>query len=107
MPTKNQAKTAIDAAALACKSDIDNILPVGINITSGSILFNPTKSYYLMLAPDEATLNAWATTIYNNLITAARNPSLPMSSGRRKSEDILNRAVVIDCATATFRITLN
>jgi len=107
MPNKTQAKAAVDAAATACKSDVDNILPVGVNITSGSILFNPTKSFYLMLAPDEATLNAWATTIYNNLVTAARNPSQPMGAGRRKSEDILNRAVVIDCATASFRITLN
>ena len=42
MPTKIQAKAAVDAAAAAVKADIDNILPTGVDIRDGEVQFNPT-----------------------------------------------------------------
>lgn len=106
MPTKNQAKNAIDNAVVAAKLDIDNILPIGVNIIDGSIHFNPNRFNYLLLAPDEATLNSWADTIITNLTNAGRNPQNPLGGGRRNDDIGLKRSVTIESTLASYRITL-
>lgn len=86
MPTKNQAKTAIDNAGTAIKADIDNILPVGVDITYGSITFAPTKWYIKLNATTQATADSWANTIKTNLAAASRSFIVKDYRGRRDGE---------------------
>jgi hypothetical protein len=72
MATKPQAKAAIDSAATAVKADIDNILPVGVNISDGKIEFGPMKWYIKLLAADATTAEAWTATMEANLAAAGR-----------------------------------
>lgn len=72
MATKPQAKAAIDSAATAIKADIDNILPVGININDGKIEFGPMKWYIRLLAPDLTTAESWTSGLETNLAGAGR-----------------------------------
>lgn len=71
MPTKAQAKTAIDNARTLMFAEID-LLPAGTNIQDGRIDFNPTKGYIKQLAPDEATADSWRTTMQTNITGAGR-----------------------------------
>lgn len=73
MPTKTQAKTAIDGAVVDIKSDIDNILPTGVVIRDGAVQFGPVEySMILDAGGNAATALSWFTTIQNNLTTAGR-----------------------------------
>lgn len=72
MPTKAQAKAAVDAACTAMKTEIDDRLPTGADITDGKIDFGPTKMYVKLTAPNKATADSWASTISTNLTSAGR-----------------------------------
>jgi hypothetical protein len=102
MPTKNQAKAAVDSAVFDIKADIDGILPTGVNITDGGISFNPTKWRLHMNAGGvAATADSWLATIVTNLTTAGR-ASVVRRSGRR-DEDVV-AFISIDTALATYII---
>jgi hypothetical protein len=73
MPTKTQAKTAIDNATTSVKSDIDNILPVGVNIKDGSLGFQPMQYNIVLDAGNSvATADSWRSTIKTNFTNAGR-----------------------------------
>ena len=104
MPTKVQAKTAIDNATTAIKADIDNTLPTGINIVDGGITFNPTKWGLKMDAGgNAATAESWATAITTNLAVASRTFTLRRFG--RRSDDNHGRIIAIDTILANYIIT--
>lgn len=74
MPTKTQAKAAVDAAAVDAKSDIDNILPAGVNIKDGSIGFGP-ESYVIELDAGGSATTALTLlgAVQTNLTSAGRS----------------------------------
>ena len=73
MPNKTQAKAAIDTASTAIKADIDNILPVGVDIRDGAINFGPVRYKILLNAGGVvATMNSWSTSIQTALTSAGR-----------------------------------
>jgi len=83
MATKPQAKAAIDSTVVLVKADIDNVLPVGVNIRRGSISFGPMGWTLIVDAGGSPTVATdWANTIIANL--AGRNPVL---SYRRRADD--------------------
>lgn len=88
MATKAQAKAAIDSAAVDAKSDIDNILPAGVDISGGgcSISFGPTQ-YVIQLnaGGNSATATSWLTSIKTNL-TNANRPWSEFKSDRRAGD---------------------
>jgi len=95
MATKAQAKTGIDNTVVDVKSDIDNILPVGVNIKDGSINFNP-RLYNLTLDAGgiSATAISWATSIMTALSNAGRVGVL--SRKDRRGDDNSNKVITID-----------
>ena len=105
MPTKTQAKTAIDNAAAAIKADIDNVLPVGVDITDGNVIFNPTKWFIRMNATTQATADSWGTTIKTNLTNAGRAFTYRDQRGRREVDSGVPKSIVIDTALAVYTIT--
>jgi len=102
MPTKAQAKTAIDNVATAIKADIDNILPAGVNIVDGSIQFSP-QHWNIKLDADGslATADAWLLAIATNLGNASRTGVITRS-GRRLSDGEKN--IVIKTTLANYLI---
>ena len=105
MPTKTQAKAAVDSADAAIKADIDNILPTAVNITDGKLFFNPTVWTIRMTAPDQATALSWSTTIQTNLTTAGRSFTLDQQLGRRGSDAGVQKAIVISTALCIYTIS--
>jgi hypothetical protein len=103
MPTKVQAKTAIDNAGVAIKADIDNILPTGVNITNGQISFSPSAIWSISMdaAGVAATADAWLATIQTNL-TAASRSFIVRRSGRRGEDTVKN--IIISTTLATYFI---
>ncbi len=102
MPTKVQAKTAIDGAAVQVKADIDNILPASVNITDGEITFNPIHWILVLNAGRSiAAAETLATGIITNL-TAASRPST-LTRFRRTDDGV--RIFTIETALASYRIT--
>jgi hypothetical protein len=102
MPTKNQAKTAIDNAGTAAKSDIDTILPVGVNITDGSISFVPTK--YVIHVNTGGNISdavTMATTISANLTAASR----PNTIVYQRRTDDGRKAILVSEQSLTVVIT--
>ena len=101
MATKLQAKNAIDAAALDAKNDIDNILPVGVNIKDGGISFNP-EGYVIVVDAGGlvATADSTLASIQSNLTTATR-PFV--TTLRRRKADTKNQYVVTE-AKLTVKI---
>lgn len=102
MANKTQAKTAIDNAGTSAKSDIDTILPVGVNITDGSISFNPTK-YVVHVNTGTNIQDAvnMATTISTNLTNASRVNTIVY---QRRTDDG-RRAIVVSELSLTVLIT--
>jgi hypothetical protein len=103
MATKPQAKAAVDSAATAIKADIDNILPVGVNISDGRLDFGPMKWYLRLLAPDQTTAEAWTSTIQTNLTAAAR-----VFRTRREGNYVDNEkenVITISTTLAVYQIT--
>lgn len=87
MATKPQAKTAIDNGMIAIKDDIDNRLPVGVNIKDGDIHFNPTTwNFQLDAGGVLATATSWRDTILANLTAAGRTYRVKNNLGRRESD---------------------
>lgn len=73
MANKTQAKAVIDAAVVDMKDDIDNILPVGVNITKGSLEGAPTHyAFFLDAGGLQATADSWLASIQSALTTAGR-----------------------------------
>lgn len=104
MPTKNQAKTVIDNSAVAIKADIDNILPVGVDITTGNVVFTPTKWYIRMNATTQATADSWANTIKTNLAAASRPFVFRDYRGRRDGESASPKYIEISTDLAIYTI---
>ena len=105
MPTKNQAKNAVDAAAVAMKADIDNTLPAGINITDGRITFNPTRwSIQLNAEGALATAQTIRDAILTALTAASRTFTVTQVLGRRDSDGAV-RYARIQTALADYEIT--
>jgi len=104
MPTKTQAKVAVSAAATAANTDIDNTLPVGVDITDGSITFAPTRYFFELNAVDSTTATSWSTTIQANLTTQARAFTIRQQLGRRGDDAGVVKEIVIVSALATYRI---
>ncbi len=103
MPTKTQAKTAIDNAAVGAKADIDNTLPVGVNIIDGRIDFNPTRYVFKMDAGNSlTTAQSWRDTILTNLDTQVRTHTVVQVLGRRVGD--LDRVVVVHTVLADYII---
>lgn len=93
MATKPQAKTAIDNAVTDMKADIDTILPIGINITDGSLSFNPTRyTIQLDAGGNGATALSWLTSIQTNLTNAGRTNFRVVRTDRR-SDDIGKKVI--------------
>jgi hypothetical protein len=103
MATKPQAKAAIDSAATAIKADIDNILPVGVNISDGKIDFGPMKWFLRLTAPDQTVAEAWATTMETNLTVAGR-PFKTRREGFYVDNEKEN-VITIASALAVYQIT--
>lgn len=102
MPTKIQVKAAVDATCATAKTDIDSILPVGVDIIDGNISFAPTKFIFKMNAGgSQATADTWATTITGNL-TAAGRTYFVRRSGRREGDGA--KVIVIETTLATYFI---
>lgn len=100
MPTKTQAKAAIDNAATQTKADIDNILPAGVNIRDGNIAFNPIHWTILMSVADVASAETLAGQIIANLTTAGRGNVLMRL---RRGDDGIHE-FTITTALATYKI---
>lgn len=102
MATKVQAKALIDSTTTAIKADIDNILPVGVNIVDGSIQFSPQHWNMKMDAGGSAaTADSWLATIVANLGTAGRAATVTRS-GRRLGDGEKN--IVIKTVLANYVI---
>lgn len=88
MPTKAQAKTAIDAAIVDLKADIDTILPTGVNIKDGQISFGPTRyAIELDAGGSGATALSWMNSITAALTTAGRTFTLKRGDRRVSDEN--------------------
>ena len=86
MANKTQAKAVIDSAVVLWKSDIDNILPTGVNIKDGSATFGPTRwTWILDAGGSSSTAESWITSITGALTTAART-FVVRRSGRRADD---------------------
>ena len=103
MPNKIQAKAAVDAAAAAIKADIDNILPVGVDIIDGNITFAPTRWGIKLNGVNEASAVTLANTISANL-TAASRTHIVERVGRR-STDHSRTVINIGSQLASYQIT--
>ena len=103
MPNKNQTKTAIDSAATAIKADIDNILPVGVNIIDGNINFAPLRwNIRLDAGGVSATADSWLASMVTALTNAGRT-SVVTRFGRRLGET--PNSITIKTTIATYQIT--
>lgn len=101
MPTKTQAKTAIDSAVVIAKAEID-ALPVGVNIKDGAISFGPVHIDFLLDAEGvEATGDSWLTFIEAYLEGLGRKNSV-FRSGRREGE--VERFIFIRSTVTSYRI---
>lgn len=101
MANKTQSKTAIDNAATAIKSDIDTILPTGVNVVDGSISFAPTK-YVIHVNTGANIVDAMnmATTVSTNLTNAARPNTIVF---QRRTDD--GRSIVVSEKSLTVIIS--
>jgi hypothetical protein len=103
MPTRAQAKTAIDNAAAFLKSDIDAILPTAANIRDGEITFVPTRGIIKLDAQgDEQTANTWKDILMNNLTNASRLPRLEV--WRRATDGVTEKTYKITTTAVTYFI---
>ena len=106
MATKPQAKAAIDNGVVAIKSDIDNILPAGVNIKDGSIHFGPTSwSFQLDAGGSLATATSWRDTIVTNLNIVGRAPKIRNNLGRRETDSVADsKYIIIETDLASYVI---
>lgn len=104
MANKTQAKAAVDAATVAIKSDIDNILPVGVDITDGAINFAPTRWGIKLNGGSEANAVSVANAIAANLTTAGRANST-VRGGRRLEDGTAIKSIAVSSVLATYQIT--
>lgn len=105
MANKTQAKAAVDNGATQIKSDIDNTLPVGVDITSGSVIFGPGSNiawFYSLNATTQAAADTLATNIKTNLTNAARTFT-ETRNGRRSTDDG-GKSIVIVSTLASYTI---
>lgn len=106
MANKTQAKAAIDSAATAIKADIDNILPVGVNIEDGSISFAPLRWKLVLDAGGSlVTADSWLATIVSNLTAASRTSTV--GRFRRISDGVVNlgdKVYLIHTELASYKI---
>ncbi len=102
MATKAQAKAAIDAAVVNIKADIDNILPVGVDITDGSISFNPTHWQFKLNATTQGAADTLATAIETALVTASR--TFTETRDGRRANDPSGKSISISSTLAGYTI---
>jgi hypothetical protein len=103
LANKTQAKAAIDAAVTSIKADIDNILPVGVDITDGSITFNPTRWGFKLNATTQAAADTLATSI-ETALTAAARPWTETRGGKRSDDGAVGKFTQIGTTLATYTI---
>lgn len=105
MANKTQAKAAVDAGATAIKADIDNILPVGVDIVDGVVTFSPTKWNMKLNATTQGAADTLATAIETALTGAARTWT-EIRGGRRLSptEDGVPKFIRINSTLASYEI---
>jgi len=104
MANKTQTKAVIDAAVVTIKSRIDNILPVGVDITDGAINFGPTRwTMQLNAGGSQATADSLAASIQTGLTGIGVTSSL-RKVGRR-GDDPPGHVIEIVAATEVYRIT--
>ena len=102
MPTKAQAKTAVDQAATDSKADID-LMPPGVNISDGAISFGPERyTIQLNAGGNAATAASWFNSIVASLIAAGRTPVVSLLQ-RRGSDS--PKGYIISEAKLTVTIT--
>lgn len=103
MANKVQAKAAVDSAATAIKSDIDNILPTGVNVTDGRIDFNPTRwGLRLDAGGSMSTAESWISSITTALTGASRTFTVRRSG--RRADDATNDGFRIETQLAIYTI---
>lgn len=102
MANKTQAKAAIDAAATAIKNDIDNVLPVGVDITDGIVNFNPTTWQLKINGGTEANAVSVATAIATNLTSAGRT-NRTVRVGRRVDDTQL-KVITVNSQLAVYYV---
>jgi len=101
--SKTQAKAAIDSVVTLIKVDIDNILPVGVNIIDGVINFAPMRwGLRLDAGGSNSTAEALVTAITANLTSASRT-FIVRRSGRR-ADDSAGDGFRIETTLATYSI---
>lgn len=77
---------------------------MGVDISSGQVIFNPTKWFILMNATSQATADSWRDTIKTNLTSAARPFTVTDQRGRRADDSGRPKSVTIDTALAVYTI---
>jgi hypothetical protein len=102
LANKTQAKAAIDAANVAIKDDIDNRLPVGVDITNGNLSFNPTRWQMVLNTTSQATADSWTTSI-EAALTLQGKTWLETRGGRR-GDDTTGKYIMIASNPATYVI---
>lgn len=105
MANKTQAKAAVDNGAAQIKSDIDNTLPVGVDITSGSVVFGPGNNifwYYNLNATTQAAADTLATNIKTQLTSQTR--TFTETRTGRRYDDGSGKSIVIVGPAASYTI---
>jgi len=103
MASKTQAKAAIDSVVVSIKADIDNILPVGVNIKDGVINFSPPRwSIQMDAGGSSSTAESWITSITGALTTAGR--IFVVKRAGRRSEDSTGDGYRIETILAVYTI---
>lgn len=102
MPTKVQAKAAIDAACVAIKTDIDIILPDGVNIADGLVSFGPTRWRFVLNAGNSRTT---AETLISAIINSLNASGRTHEVKRLRRDDDGAREYTIITALAVYTIS--
>lgn len=107
MPTKAQAKAAIDAAATSAKADIDSLPAIGGGIKDGSMSFGPSHFNIVLDAGGSlVTADSWRDSIKTFLAAQAREFTEDYLIGRRRNEGPGDKVIRIE-STATSFIIIN
>jgi hypothetical protein len=103
MASKTQAKAAIDAVVVSIKAEIDNILPVGVNIKDGVINFAPPRwSIQMDAGGSSSTAESWITSITSALTSASR--AFVVKRAGRRADDSTGDGYRIETTLAIYTI---
>jgi hypothetical protein len=102
LANKTQAKAVIDSAAALVKTDVDN-LPVGVDISTGSMMFTPTRWELRLNATTQAAADTLATQI-ETALTAALRPWQEKRGGSRADDGVSAKFITITTSTGSYTI---